>query len=87
MPTQTRKPTLMQRLTLICPRYGWQCARVRVLSDAAQSPQNTGQTCARYNAVAVWRGARVECLGMIVEVQKWSDEQVETRLKELEIQG
>lgn len=86
MPTRIRK-TLMQHLSLICSRYGWQCARVRVLSDGSQSLPNTAQTCARYNAVAIWRGARVECLGMIVEVKEWSDEQVETRLRELEAQG
>ena len=86
MPT-TRKPTLMQRLTTICERHGWQVGRVRVLSDAPQSPQNTAQTCARMNAIAVWRGARVEYLGMIAEVQKWSDEQIEKRLDELEAQA
>lgn len=84
MPTRTRKPTLMQRLTTICERHGWQCGRVCVLCDAAQSPSNTAQTCARYNAVAVWRGARVEQLGMIWDVKEWSNEQVEKRLRELE---
>lgn len=87
MPTRTRKPTLMQRLTTICSQHGWQCGSVRVLSDAAQSPPNTAQTCARMNAVAVWRGARVEQLGMIVEVKGWTDEMVEAKLKELEEQG
>lgn len=86
MPTRTRK-TLMQRLTTICEQYGWQCVRVRVLCDGPQSPQNTATTCARYNAVAIWRGVRVECLGMIVEVREWSDEQVEEVLKKLEKQG
>lgn len=83
MPTRTRKPTLMQRLSPICSQHGWQCDRVRVPCDASQSLPNTAQTCARYNAVAIWRGARVERLGMIVEVKAWTDEQIETRLKEL----
>lgn len=83
MPTRTRK-TLMQRFTAICERHGWQCGRVRVLCDVAQSPRNTAQTCARYNAVAIWRGARVEQLGLIVEVKEWSDEQIAAKLKELE---
>lgn len=84
MPTRTRKPTLMQRLTAICSQHGWQCGRVRVLSDAAQSLPNTAQTCARYNSVAIWRGARVEHMGMITELQEWSDEQLLARLQELE---
>jgi hypothetical protein len=36
------------------------------------------------NAVAVWRGARVEHLGMIEDVKGWTDEQVVAKLKELE---
>lgn len=84
MPARTRKPTLMQRLTTICEQHGWQCGRVRVPCDATQSPPNTAQTCARYNVVAVWRGARVEHLGMIVDVREWTDEQIEARLEELE---
>jgi hypothetical protein len=55
-----------------------------VLSDTPQSLQNTAQTCARYNAIAIWRGTRMERLGMIEEVKGWTDEQVEQRLRELE---
>lgn len=84
MPTRTRKPTLMQRLTLICSQHGWQCGLARVPCDAPQSPQNTGVTVARNNAVVVWRDGRTEQLGWIWEVREWTDEQVETRLKELE---
>jgi hypothetical protein len=81
-PTRTRKPTLMQRLTTICEQHGWQVGRVRVLSSESQP--NTGKTTARMNAVAVWRGARVEHLGMIKDVKGWSNAQIEAKLKELE---
>ncbi len=85
--TRTRKPTLMQRLTTICSEYGWQVGRVRVPCDAPQSPPNTGVTTARYNAVMLWRDGCTEQLGWIWDVKKWTDEQVEERLKGLEVQG
>lgn len=87
MPTRTRKPTLMQRLTVICEQHGWQCGLARVLSDAPQSPQNTGVTVARNNAVVLWRDGRTEQLGWLWDVKEWSDEQIEARLRELEAQG
>lgn len=86
-PTRTRKPTLMQRLTAICSQHGWQCGRVRVLSDASQSPPNTAQTCARYNAVAIWRDGCTKQLGWLWDVRTWTNEQIEAKLKELEVQG
>jgi hypothetical protein len=39
------------------------------------------------NAIAIWRGARVEYLGMIAEVKGWTNEQIEKKLDELEMQA
>ncbi len=76
--TRTRKPTLLQRLTTICSERGWQCGLVRVAASASQP--NTAQTCARMNAVAVWRDGCVRHLGLIVDVKTWSDEQLIAKL-------
>lgn len=77
-------PKLVKRLSPLCGQYGWQCGLDRVPCDDPQSPQNTGKTVARNNAVVVWSDGRTAQLGWIWDVKKWTDEQVIARLKELE---
>lgn len=80
---------LTKRLAPICLRYGWQVNVYRAFCTLPESPSNTAETVAKPNAVVVWREAPRACvvrLGWIWIVQGWSDEQVEARLKELEVQ-
>lgn len=74
---------LTKRLTPICKKHGWQVDVYRTLCTLPESPQNTAQTVAAMNGVVVWRIGRVEHLGWIWDVNKWTDEQAVTRLEEL----
>ena len=79
---------LTKRLLPICSRYGWQVDVYRAFCTLPESPRSTSGGEAKPNAVIVWRETyrvRVEHLGWIWDVETMSDDEVEIRLRELEV--
>lgn len=90
-PAKPKKtPDLVERIDALLKHLGWQCGLYRAFCEDERSPENTAETVAKNNAVVIWRisnepyTSRVLHLGWIWDVQKWTDEQVLMRVKQIE---
>lgn len=90
-PAKPKKaPDLVERIDALLEHLGWECDLYRAFCLDERNPENTAETTAKNNAVAIFRISseryipRIAHLGWIWDVEKMSDEQVIERVEQIE---